>query len=140
MVIIIDFGTFFIIGQPIIAVTSMGSSIEVVGWTIRCQLYHACLSGTHVVTLIEMIRVAYYLRPPAPGVRCARLRLSRLLSGAPLDFMTTRMNETCQAGHSDRQDSSAEIDSALDAADLRLGCLRFLTGIRLIWINFEPIH
>ena len=69
MVIIIDFGTFFIIVQPVIAVMSMLISIEVVGWTIRCQLYHAFLSGTHVVTLIEMIRVAHHLIPPVPGAR-----------------------------------------------------------------------
>lgn len=140
MVIIIDFGTFFIIAQPVIAVMSMGSSIEVVGWTIRCQLYRACLSGTRVVTLIEMIRVAYYLRPPVPGARFIRLHLSRFLSGAALDFVMTRMNETCQEGHSDHRSSSAEIGSALDAAGLHLGCLHFLIGIRPISINFEPIH
>lgn len=129
--VITSFGMIFIIVQPVVVV-SMGWSIEVVGSTVRCRLYHAFLSGTHVVTLIEMIRVAYYSRPPVPGVGCARLLLKHLLSGGLLDFVMTRMNETCQEHHSDHRGSSVEIGQALSGAGLHLGYLHFLTGIRLI--------
>ena len=69
VVIIINLGWIFIIAQQAVAVASMGSSIEVVGWTVRCRLCRACLLGTRAVTLIEMIVVAYYLRPLVPAAR-----------------------------------------------------------------------
>ena len=143
IVINVNFGRFFIIMRPVIVVTTcMGLSIEAAGWTIRCHLCRACPSGTRGATLIRMIRVAYYLRHPMPDwARSAKLHQSRHFSVALLGFGTTRMNETCQWGHLDLQlGSSTEIGLALSAVGLRSGCLRFLTGIRPISINFELIH